>query len=314
MRRERKRTPTPPARKDAIYAMRALTQESSARRETNYMLVRCCALTAVLVVPMLVVGIHRPDETTGEVHTDEALLPEPAAYTRSVHYTRADHTLRYGDEGRLRAKVPLLPGATYAAFVKSMPIVCVDVLLTRNSDGAALLVLRHSEPVRGLHWFPGGRLLFGETFTEAALRKVRALQGSLCAAHYPLSLCIPSSRCARRSASAPPAVACWGRTHHVLKTAVLGRLEGHVGCEWPQRAPESPNVAELFTSPQRAEARVLPHSRASAAQLHCTTRWNTPFEKSAWDAPTQTVRPYPTSLTRPLRPYLRPDQLELQHP
>ena len=73
-------------------------------------------------------------------------------------------------------KVPLLPGATYAAFVKSMPIVCVDVLLTRNSDGAALLVLRHSEPVRGLHWFPGGRLLFGETFTEAALRKVRALQ------------------------------------------------------------------------------------------------------------------------------------------
>ena len=72
--------------------------------------------------------------------------------------------------------MPLLPGATYAAFVKSMPIVCVDVLLTRNSDGAALLVLRHSEPVRGLHWFPGGRLLFGETFTEAALRKVRALQ------------------------------------------------------------------------------------------------------------------------------------------
>ena len=155
--------------------MRALSTESSARRETNYMLVRCCALTAVLVVPMLIVGFHRPDETTAEVHTDEG-LPEPAAYTRSVLYTRADHTLRYGDEERLRAKVPLLPGATYAAFVKSMPIVCVDVLLTRNSDGAALLVLRHSEPVRGLHWFPGGRLLFGETFTEAALRKVCALQ------------------------------------------------------------------------------------------------------------------------------------------
>ena len=155
--------------------MRALSSESSARSaQTNYMLVRCCALSAVLVVPMLVLGLHRPDETAGEAHADE--LPEPAAYTRLVHYTRADHTLRYGDEERLRAKVPLLPGATYAAFVKSMPIVCVDVLLTRNSDGAALLVLRHSEPVRGLHWFPGGRLLFGETFTEAALRKVRAVQ------------------------------------------------------------------------------------------------------------------------------------------
>ena len=182
--------------------MRALSSDSSARSaQTNYMLVRCCALSAVLVVPMLVLGLHRPDETEGEAHADE-VLPEPAAYTRLVHYTRADHTLRYGDEERLRAKVPLLPGATYAAFVKSMPIVCVDVLLTRNSDGAALLVLRHSEPVRGLHWFPGGRLLFGETFTEAALRKVRALQApsalhttSLIVAHRP-----SGDRCARRSA------------------------------------------------------------------------------------------------------------------
>ena len=167
--------------------MRALSStESGARRETNYMLVRCCALTAVLVVPMLVVGFHRPEETTGEVLADGA-LPEPAAYTRSVHHIRADNTLRYGEEERLRAKVPLLPGATYAAFVKSMPIVCVDVLLTRKTDGAALLVLRHSEPVRGLHWFPGGRLLFGETFTEAALRKVRALQAPS-ALHTTLSL------------------------------------------------------------------------------------------------------------------------------
>ena len=186
--------------------MRALSSQSSARSaQTNYMLVRCCALSAVLVVPMLVLGLHRPDETAGEAHADE-VLPEPAAYTRLVHYTRADHTLRYGDEERLRAKVPLLPGATYAAFVKSMPIVCVDVLLTRNSDGAALLVLRHSEPVRGLHWFPGGRLLFGETFTEAALRKVRALQAPSALHTTSLSLALvvahrPSGdRCARRSA------------------------------------------------------------------------------------------------------------------
>ena len=72
--------------------MRALSStESGARRETNYMLVRCCALTAVLVVPMLVVGFHRPEETTGEVLADGA-LPEPAAYTRSVEC--APHTGR----------------------------------------------------------------------------------------------------------------------------------------------------------------------------------------------------------------------------
>ena len=34
-------------------------------------------------------------------------------------------------------------------------------------------MLRHQEPVRGLHWFPGGRLLMGESFSDAALRKVR---------------------------------------------------------------------------------------------------------------------------------------------
>ena len=42
-----------------------------------------------------------------------------------------------------------------------------------GASRAALLVLRHQEPVRGLHWFPGGRLLMGEGFSDAALRKVR---------------------------------------------------------------------------------------------------------------------------------------------
>ena len=237
--------------------MRALSStESGARRETNYMLVRCCALTAVLVVPMLVVGFHRPEETTGEVLADGA-LPEPAAYTRSVHYTRADNTLRYGDEERLRAKVPLLPGATYAAFVKSMPIVCVDVLLTRKTDGAALLVLRHSEPVRGLHWFPGGRLLFGETFTEAALRKVRALQAPS-ALHTTLSLCIPSSsgdRCARRSASAPPAVACWGRRAPCETRPSWGAHRGMPAVNGSP-PPESPGASQSCSaSPQSTEGR-----------------------------------------------------------
>ena len=230
--------------------MRALSSESSARSaQTNYMLVRCCALSAVLVVPMLVLGLHRPDETAGEAHADE-VLPEPAAYTRLVHHTRADHTLRYGDEERLRAKVPLLPGATYAAFVKSMPIVCVDVLLTRNSDGAALLVLRHSEPVRGLHWFPGGRLLFGETFTEAALRKVRALcRLPLCAAHH-LSRWLSLSHTVLLVTGAQgdrPERHRLSRARDVStlvpELAVLGCLDGQAGCRW--RSTRSKRVAEF---------------------------------------------------------------------
>ena len=293
--------------------MRALSTESSARRETNYMLVRCCALTAVLVVPMLIVGFHRPDETTGEVHTDE-VLPEPAAYTRSVHHTRADHTLRYGDEERLRAKVPLLPGATYAAFVKSMPIVCVDVLLTRNSDGAALLVLRHSEPVRGLHWFPGGRLLFGETFTEAALRKVRALcrpppciQSSSASQHsapqrtHTLSLSLSASHPLLEAAGAQGdrpqrhRLSRAGDVERHVRSARLWAPRGHAGCEWPSthsRVTKRGRAVQLLLRGQRPGC--CHTARANATQFHCTTRWNTLFEKSAWDAPTQTVRPHLT--------------------
>lgn len=64
----------------------------------------------------------------------------------------------------------------YAEVVRSMPLLCVDVLLQR-ADGRFLLVLRHAEPVKGVWWYPGGRLLMGESFAEAARRKVRRETG-----------------------------------------------------------------------------------------------------------------------------------------
>lgn len=79
-----------------------------------------------------------------------ASVDEPAAYTKLVKYDRDEHTLVYGDETALRTgHAPLLDDGTYGKFVSSMPIVCVDVLLTRKSDGRILLVKRHSEPVVG---------------------------------------------------------------------------------------------------------------------------------------------------------------------
>ena len=77
--------------------MQATATASHTRRETNYLLVRGCALTALLSLPVMFFLFHRP-ETTGEVHTDEA-LPEPAAYTRSVRHMRSDNTLRYAVAG-----------------------------------------------------------------------------------------------------------------------------------------------------------------------------------------------------------------------
>ena len=100
----------------------------------------------------------------------------PSAYTQHTRYEPSDHTLFYGDEALLRTPHTSagrqVPDATYQSFVSSMPIVCVDILLTRP-DGRVLLVQRHAEPVKNIFWYPGGRLLMGETFSEAAVRKTR---------------------------------------------------------------------------------------------------------------------------------------------
>ena len=140
-------------------------------------LVRCCAVAMLVSLPISLIVLLQPSETT--TAQDSAT---PDAYTKQVKYLRADHSLFYGDEAKLRARPPFLPDATYRAFVAAMPIVCVDVLLTR-SNGDALLVLRHAEPVRALYWYPGGRLLMGESFSDAALRKARkeiGLSASYC--------------------------------------------------------------------------------------------------------------------------------------
>ena len=91
--------------------------------------VRCAAFLAMLLVPVLFLMLH-PSESTVAANVSSG----PAAYTQHVQFLKADHTLLYGNEVKLREKPPLLPDGTYAAFVRSMPIVCVDVLLTR-SDG-----------------------------------------------------------------------------------------------------------------------------------------------------------------------------------
>ena len=57
----------------------------------------------------------------------------------------------------------------YKLIVKTMPIVCVDLLII--NDGKFLLVQRDNEPAKGEFWFPGGRILKLEKIKTAALRK-----------------------------------------------------------------------------------------------------------------------------------------------
>ena len=65
-----------------------------------------------------------------------------------------------------------LPGEIYGSAVQNLPLVCVDVLCRRKSDGKLLLFYRRDKPACDMWWWPGGRMFRGETFYEAAERKV----------------------------------------------------------------------------------------------------------------------------------------------
>ena len=97
----------------------------------------------------------------------------PAEYVSKLDFERASHTLGYGDPKLLHAPGPRLSDATYHEVIAGMPIVCVDVVLQRKVDHKVLLVKRNREPVRAVWWLPGGRLLKGETFFQAAERKIQ---------------------------------------------------------------------------------------------------------------------------------------------
>lgn len=88
-----------------------------------------------------------------------------------------------------------MPFVLRSQAVRLLPILCIDILLERKSDGRFLLVKRGTEPgrtdgpgvqgvppaadglclytVKGYWWVPGGRILRGETFFAAALRKAQ---------------------------------------------------------------------------------------------------------------------------------------------
>jgi ADP-ribose pyrophosphatase YjhB (NUDIX family) len=60
----------------------------------------------------------------------------------------------------------------YRTIVAVVPLACVDLLVV-DALGSVLLMRRRDEPARGQWWLPGGRVHFGETREQAALRKLR---------------------------------------------------------------------------------------------------------------------------------------------
>ena len=66
----------------------------------------------------------------------------------------------------------------YKEILKSMPILCVDLLILHEDK--CLLLLRDNEPAKGQYWFPGGRVNKGELIAEACVRKTKMETGLDC--------------------------------------------------------------------------------------------------------------------------------------
>ena len=65
----------------------------------------------------------------------------------------------------------MIPEKLYRKIIEVFPVLCVDVIIT-NSRDEYLLVRRANEPMKGHWWVIGGRVLKGESLSEAAVRKV----------------------------------------------------------------------------------------------------------------------------------------------
>ena len=96
-----------------------------------------------------------------------------------------DLSLYYSDDiASLKQITPsrkFLPSEVYGSLVQDCVVCCVDILLVRRNaetnQKECLLVLRSSEPAKGYWWWPGGRLLKGESFFDAAIRKAKEETG-----------------------------------------------------------------------------------------------------------------------------------------
>mmetsp|Transcript_29626 Transcript_29626/g.45268 ORF Transcript_29626/g.45268 Transcript_29626/m.45268 type:complete len:235 (-) Transcript_29626:286-990(-) len=90
----------------------------------------------------------------------------------------SDASLFWGNEKELTTITParkFLPADLYGQMVRDCVVCCVDCLIVRQNKvtgvDECLLVERAGEPAKGIWWWPGGRLLKGETFFAGAVRK-----------------------------------------------------------------------------------------------------------------------------------------------
>lgn len=84
----------------------------------------------------------------------------------------------YNKLTKVRQEYIKLSSDLYRQVVWNLPVVCVDVILQRTSDHRLLLFWRRDKPAANIWWWPGGRMLKGETFYTAACRKIKEETGN----------------------------------------------------------------------------------------------------------------------------------------
>ena len=66
-----------------------------------------------------------------------------------------------------------IPNNVYKEIVAHMPVSTVDIVLLNNDKTKTLLFKRNNEPVKGVYFTIGGRLLKGEPFLHGAVRQAK---------------------------------------------------------------------------------------------------------------------------------------------
>jgi ADP-ribose pyrophosphatase YjhB (NUDIX family) len=81
--------------------------------------------------------------------------------------------LRLGNIGddKERLETVIIPKRTYQKIQSLVPIVCVDIICIHNQH--VLFAKRAEEPLKDKWFLPGGRLYYGETLEECAVRKAK---------------------------------------------------------------------------------------------------------------------------------------------
>ncbi len=66
-----------------------------------------------------------------------------------------------------------IPDKVYKDIVAHMPVSTIDIVLLNKTQDKTLLFKRNNEPVKGVYFTIGGRLLKGEPFLHGAVRQAR---------------------------------------------------------------------------------------------------------------------------------------------